>query len=197
MISEIREGIAYAYRTPIIRALLIVGMSAVFIGMNQPAIPVKVRDVLGLSEVGYGIMLGLNGVGSLIGAFVLFAIGTRVRKGYLVIFALIVMNLSVAGFALAPNVFLSGIAMVVMGLSFSAWMISVPVLLQTTASEAMRGRVMSLYFMVVITHQLGWLIGGAGIEAFGIQTTLFIAITGAVLVAGSAIVFTPALRNAR
>jgi hypothetical protein len=87
--------------------------------------------------------------------------------------------------------------MVVMGLAFAAWMISVPVLLQTTASEAMRGRVMSLYFMVVLTHQLGWLIGGAGIEAFGIQTTLFIAITGAVLVAGSAIVFTPALRNAR
>jgi len=197
MISEIREGISYAYRTPIIRALLIVGMSAMFIGMNQPAIPVKVRDVLGLSEVGYGIMLGLNGVGSLIGAFGLFAIGTRVRKGYLVIFALIVMNLSVAGFALAPNVFLSGLAMVVMGLAFAAWMISVPVLLQTTASEAMRGRVMSLYFMVVLTHQLGWLIGGAGIEAFGIQTTLFIAITGAVLVAGSAIVFTPALRNAR
>ena len=197
MISEIQEGIAYAYRAPIIRALLIVGVSAVFIGMSQPAIPVKVRDVLGLGEVGYGIMLGLNGVGSLIGAFALFAIGTRVRKGYLVIFALIVMNLSVAGFALAPNVFLSGLAMVVMGLSFSAWMISVPVLLQTTASESMRGRVMSLYFMVVITHQLGWLIGGASIEAFGIQTTLFIAITGAVLVAGSAIVFTPALRNAR
>jgi len=197
ILTEIREGVQYAYRTPVIRCLLIVGMSAVFMGMNQPAIPVKVRDVLGLGEVGYGIMLGLNGVGSLIGAFVLFAVGTRVRKGYLLVFALLVMNGAVAMFALAPNVFLSGLAMVVMGLALSAWMISVPVLLQTTASEAMRGRVMSLYFMVLLTHHLGWLIGGAGIEAFGIQTTLFIGIAGGLTVAGTALIFTPALRKAR
>jgi MFS family permease len=197
MLAEIREGLSYAYRTPIIRALLVVGMSAIFIGMNQPAIPVKVRDVLGLGEVGYGIMLGLNGVGSLIGAFTLFAIGTRIRKGYLLIFGLVVMNISIAIFALAPNVLIMGISMVLLGVSFAAWMISVPVLLQTTASESMRGRVMSLYFMVVLTHQLGWLIGGAGIEAFGIQTTLFIGIAGGVTVAGSALVLTPALRNVR
>jgi MFS family permease len=172
-------------------------MSAIFIGMNQPAIPVKVRDVLGLGEVGYGIMLGLNGVGSLIGAFTLFAIGTRIRKGYLLIFGLVVMNISIAIFALAPNVLIMGISMVLLGVSFAAWMISVPVLLQTTASESMRGRVMSLYFMVVLTHQLGWLIGGAGIEAFGIQTTLFIGIAGGITVAGSALVLTPALRNVR
>jgi hypothetical protein len=76
-------------------------------------------------------------------------------------------------------------------------MISVPVLLQTTASENMRGRIMSLYFMVVLTHQLGWLIGGIGIEAFGIQTTLFIGIAGSLTVSAIALISTPALRNAR
>jgi MFS family permease len=197
MLTEIREGVRYAYRTPVIRGLLIVGMSAIFMGMNQPAIPVKVRDVLGIGEVGYGIMLGLNGVGSLIGAIALFAVGTRIRRGYLLVFALLVMNGSVALFALAPNVLISGLAMVVLGLAFSAWMISVPVMLQTTSSDAMRGRVMSLYFMVLLTHHLGWLIGGVGIEAFGIQTTLFIGIAGGLTVAGSALIWTPSLRNAK
>ncbi len=197
MISDIREGIGYAYRTPIIRALLIVGSGALFIGMNQPAIPVKVQDVLGLGEVGYGVMLGLNGVGSLIGAIVLFIFSKRVRKGYLLMFALLMLNVAVGLFAIAPNVLMSGIAMTLMGLAFAAWMISVPVLLQTTASENMRGRVMSLYFMVVLTHQLGWLIGGAGIEAFGIQTTLFIGISGSLMVSAIAMISTPALRKAR
>jgi len=99
-------------------------------------------------------------------------------------------------FAVAPNVVISGLAMVLLGLAFSAWMISVPVLLQTTASEKMRGRVMSLYFMVVLTHQLGWVIGGAGIEAWGIETTMFIGVIGGLIVAGSAIIMTPELRNA-
>jgi MFS family permease len=197
MISDIREGVGYAYRTPIIRALLIVGSGALFIGMNQPAIPVKVQDVLGLGEVGYGVMLGLNGVGSLIGAIVLFIFSKRVRKGYLLIFALLMLNVAVGLFAVAPNVLVSGIAMTLMGLAFAAWMISVPVLLQTTASENMRGRIMSLYFMVVLTHQLGWLIGGIGIEAFGIQTTLFIGIAGSLTVSAIALISTPALRNAR
>jgi hypothetical protein len=56
---------------------------------------------------------------------------------------------------------------------------------------------MSLYFMVVLTHQLGWLIGGIGIEAFGIQTTLFIGIAGSLTVSAIALISTPALRNAR
>ncbi|MDP6667041.1 MAG: MFS transporter [Dehalococcoidia bacterium] len=197
MFSDIREGMGYSYRTPVIRALLIVGSGSLFMGMYQPAIPVKVQEGLGLGEVGYGVMLGLNGVGALVGAFVLFALSTRLRKGHLVIFGLLTFNGSVALFALAPNVLISGVAMVTLGLAFSSWMISVPVLLQTTATENMRGRVMSLYFMVVLTHQLGWVVGGAGIEALGIQATMFLGIAGGLSIAGTAIAMTPELRRAR
>ena len=166
-------------------------------GMYQPAIPVKVQDVLGLGEVGYGVILGLNGVGALIGSLTLFILSKHIRKGFLLIFALLMFNSAVSLFAIAPNILISGLAMVLLGLAFSAWMISVPVLLQTASSEKMRGRVMSLYFMVVLTHQLGWVVGGIGIEAWGIQTTMFIGVVGGLIVAGSAIIMTPELRNAR
>ena len=197
MFSDIREGVGYAWRTPMIRALIFVGSGALFIGMSQPAIPVKVQDVLHLGEVGYGVILGLNGVGALIGSVVLFAFSSRVRKGYLLIFALIMLNVATGLFAVAPGVVLSGVAMVLMGLAFASWMISVPVLLQTTASEEMRGRVMSLYFMTVLTHQLGWLVGGAAIEAWGIQATLFIGIAGSLTISSIALISTPELRRAR
>ena len=197
MLDDIKEGIAYSYRTPIIRALLIIGFSALFMGTYQPAIPVKVQDELGLGEFGYGVILGLNGVGALIGSSVLFLISNKVRKGYLLIFAMAMFNGSVLLFAVAPNVWIAGLAMVSLGVAFSGWMISVPVLLQTTASENMRGRVMSLYFMVVLTHQLGWIIGGAGIEAIGIQPTLFIGVAGGLLISGTALISTPELRRAR
>jgi len=165
--------------------------------MYQPAIPVKVQEVLGLGEVGYGVILGLNGVGALIGSLALFILSKHIRKGFLLIFALLMFNSAVSLFAIAPNILISGLAMVLLGLAFSAWMISVPVLLQTASSEKMRGRVMSLYFMVVLTHQLGWVVGGIGIEAWGIQTTMFIGVVGGLIVAGSAIIMTPELRNAR
>ncbi|MBN4064439.1 MFS transporter [Dehalococcoides mccartyi] len=197
MISDIKEGLSYSYRTPLIRALLIIGSSALFMGMYQPAIPVKVQDELGLGEFGYGVILGFNGVGALIGAAVLFALSNRIRKGYLLIFALLMFNVSVGLFAVAPNVVISAISMVMLGLGFAAWMISVPVMLQTAASEEMRGRVMSLYFMVVLTHQLGWILGGIGIETIGITPTLFVGIAGGLLIAGTTIILTPAVREAR
>ena len=155
------------------------------------------QEVLGLGEVGYGVILGLNGVGALIGSLALFILSKHIRKGFLLIFALLMFNSAVSLFAIAPNILISGLAMVLLGLAFSAWMISVPVLLQTASSEKMRGRVMSLYFMVVLTHQLGWVVGGIGIEAWGIQTTMFIGVVGGLIVAGSAIIMTPELRNAR
>ncbi|MDE0592107.1 MAG: MFS transporter [Dehalococcoidia bacterium] len=197
IISDIKAGLAYSYRTPIIRALLIIGSSALFMGTYQPAIPVKVQDELGMGEFGYGVILGLNGVGALIGSAALFALSKKIRKGYLLIFALLLFNASIGLFAVAPNVVVTGISMVFLGLAFSAWMISVPVLLQTTASEEMRGRVMSLYFMVVLTHQLGWILGGVGIETIGITPTLFVGIAGGLIIAGSAIILTPAVRKAR
>ena len=197
ILADIKEGIKYASQTPIIRALLIVGSGALFMGMYQPAIPVKVQEVLGLGEVGYGVILGLNGVGALIGSLALFILSKHIRKGFLLIFALLMFNSAVSLFAIAPNILISGLAMVLLGLAFSAWMISVPVLLQTASSEKMRGRVMSLYFMVVLTHQLGWVVGGIGIETWGIQTTMFIGVVGGLIVAGSAIIMTPELRNAR
>ncbi len=194
--ADIKEGIEYAAQTPIIRALLIVGAGALFMGMYQPAIPVKVREVLGLDEVEYGIILGLNGVGALIGSLALFILSKHIRKGHLLIFGLLMFNGAVSLFATAPNTIISGLAMILLGLAFSAWMVSVPVLLQISSSEKMRGRVLSLYFMVVLTHQLGWVIGGAGIEAWGIHTTMLIGVIGGLIVAGSAIIMTPELRNA-
>ena len=83
ILADIKEGIKYASQTPIIRALLIVGSGALFMGMYQPAIPVKVQEVLGLGEVGYGVILGLNGVGALIGSLALFILSKHIRKGFL------------------------------------------------------------------------------------------------------------------
>ena len=197
MLSEIRDGIVYGYRTPIIRSTLFVSLSALAIGVYQPAIPVKVQQELGLGTIGYGTMLAMNGIGSLAGAVLLFSFSSRIRKGRLLIFGLLLFYSSVALFAISTTFIFASMAMIMLGFAFSAWMISVPVLLQTASSENMRGRVMSLYFMTVLTYQLGWLIGGAAIQLWGIQTTLFLGIAGGVIIAAPTIILTPELRRAK
>jgi MFS family permease len=197
MFQEIGEGVSYAIHSPVIRGLLFVALSALFLGMNQPAIPVKVRDELGMGEFGYGVMISLNGVGALIGSAVLFTLGSKARKGLLLMSGMTIFNVSLIIFAIASTPFMTGFSMVLLGTAFSAWMISVPVLLQTNTEENMRGRIMSLYFMTVLTHQIGWLLGGALIEVTDIRTTLFVAVAGGTTISGLAFILTPALRKAR
>jgi len=197
MFQEIGEGVSYAMHSPVIRGLLLVALSALFLGMNQPAIPVKVRDELGMGEFGYGVMISLNGVGALIGSAVLFTLGSKARKGLLLMSGMTIFNVSLIIFAIASTPFMTGFSMVLLGTAFSAWMISVPVLLQTNTEENMRGRIMSLYFMTVLTHQVGWLLGGALIEATNVQMTLFVAVAGGTTISGLAFILTPALRKAR
>lgn len=197
MFQEIGEGVSYAMHSPVIRGLLLVALSALFLGMNQPAIPVKVRDELGMGEFGYGVMISLNGVGALIGSAVLFTLGSKARKGLLLMSGMTIFNVSLIIFAIATTPFMTGFSMVLLGTAFSAWMISVPVLLQTNTEENMRGRIMSLYFMTVLTHQIGWFLGGALIEATNVQLTLFIAVAGGTTISGLAFILTPALRKAR
>jgi len=196
MFQEIGEGVSYAMHSPVIRGLLLVALSALFLGMNQPAIPVKVRDELGMGEFGYGVMISLNGVGALIGSAVLFTLGSKARKGLLLMSGMTIFNVSLIIFAIATTPFMTGFSMVLLGTAFSAWMISVPVLLQTNTEENMRGRIMSLYFMTVLTHQIGWFLGGALIEATNVQLTLFIAVAGGTTISGLAFILTPALRKA-
>jgi len=196
MFHEIGEGVSYAMHSPVIRGLLLVALSALFLGMNQPAIPVKVRDELGMGEFGYGVMISLNGVGALIGSAVLFTLGSKARKGLLLMSGMTIFNVSLIIFAIATTPFMTGFSMVLLGTAFSAWMISVPVLLQTNTEENMRGRIMSLYFMTVLTHQIGWFLGGALIEATNVQLTLFIAVAGGTTISGLAFILTPALRKA-
>ncbi len=150
-----------------------------------------------MGEFGYGVMISLNGVGALIGSAVLFTLGSKARKGLLLMSGMTIFNVSLIIFAIASTPFMTGFSMVLLGTAFSAWMISVPVLLQTNTEENMRGRIMSLYFMTVLTHQVGWLLGGALIEATNVQMTLFVAVAGGTTISGLAFILTPALRKAR
>ena len=79
---DVKAGLLYAFKNPLIRSLLIISITAIFSGIYQPVIPVKIKNDLGLGEFEYGIVLAMNGVGALIGSVFLFIINERIRKIY-------------------------------------------------------------------------------------------------------------------
>src|SRR5688500_11092200 len=78
VLESLREGVSYAFRTPLVLwCLVLLGGIAAF-GFNfQILLPLFAREVLGLSASGYGALYAAMGVGSLAGSLTLAFMRSR------------------------------------------------------------------------------------------------------------------------
>jgi MFS family permease len=186
-LRDIREGLTYALGERRVRGLLELVTVFAVLGIPYLALmPVLARERLGLDASGYGLMLSVVGIGGLTGALALAAAGLRLRRGPLVIRSsmtyaalLAILSLVRAPALALPILFATGFLMIVNNATANG-------LLQTIVPDEFRGRLMSIYSLIVIglPQVLGalaggtvagwlgvhWAIGGAAVAmlAFGI-----------------------------
>ncbi len=168
----IREGLSYASRDRPVRALLELVTAFSVLGIPHIALmPVLARDRLGLGPGGYGVMLSILGIGGLIGALALAAAGLHIRRGPLVArtattYAILLLILSfVRHPAVAyPILLATGFLMIVNNAMANG-------MLQTMVPDEYRGRLMSIYSMIVVglPQVLGAFSAGAVAELIGVQ----------------------------
>ena len=168
----IREGLSYAKKDRPVRALLELVTAFSVLGIPYIALmPVLARDRLGLGPGGYGVMLSILGIGGLIGALALAAAGLHIRRGPLVArtaatYATLLLVLSfVRSPALAyPILLLTGFLMIVNNAMANG-------MLQTMVPDEYRGRLMSIYSMIVVglPQVLGAFSAGAVAGLIGVQ----------------------------
>ena len=161
-----REGLRYARRVPLYRALLPMAAASGMIFSMGVALPPLASRALHLGGGGYGAMMAAFGVGGLPGA--LLAASTVRPTGRRVRTLALFTAVSVLTVAWSPNAVFAIAGMVLTGTS-SIWFIAVAnTLAQLRCDPDFRGRVMSLWGMamtgsVPITGFLvGAVIQGAG-----------------------------------
>ncbi len=142
-----REGLAYARRSPIIRALLPVSAASGLIFSMSLSLPTLASRALHFGGGGYGALMAAFGIGGLPGALMAASAPVptplRVRRLALATVAAILAT------AWAPQRDLAFVAMAATGLT-SIWFIaSANTLAQLRSDPAMRGRVMSLWGMAM------------------------------------------------
>jgi MFS family permease len=150
-LQEIRDGVTFALRSRTVRILLELITVMSILGIPYIALmPVLARDQLGLDASGYGLMLSVLGIGGLVGALGLAAVGPRVGRGRALAgtssgYALLLVLLSlVRSPALAyPLLFGTGCLMIVTNALANG-------LLQTIVPDEYRGRLMSMYSLIVV-----------------------------------------------
>jgi MFS family permease len=181
-IKSIREGLVYARQSPRVRLVLMMTTVVSTVGFNfHVLVPVLAADTLEAGPRTFGILSAAFGAGALTGALLSAGLGRASWKALLAG----VGGFSIALLALAPlhTVVACAALLYVVGVCFTLWTANSQSLLQLTAPDHLRGRVVSLYlFAFAGIAPLGGLFAGWLSEVGGTQLAFGVAgVTGLVM----------------
>ena len=175
--EDIAAGLRYAFQTPLVALTLsLLSIVGLFVMNHNVLVPLLARDVLHEGAHGFGLLMAAVGVGAIIGALAVAALG-KGRPPFSLL-------LGTAGAASGFTLLLAGIrtfwaAMLVLtlvGLAQIVFLASCNSTLQLVVPDRMRGRIMSLYaFVFVGVTPLGSIIVGTIAEWFGVAAAYALA----------------------
>jgi MFS family permease len=173
--STIREGLAYVVEHRPTRTLILSMATASVFGFSyQVLMPVFARGVLGLGAQAYGWMVSAAGAGALVGGLGLATFARRVPAGTVVKVASVAFGVTLILLGTTRSFPLVLLLLTISGLTMVAQTATTNTLLQTSAPDELRGRVMSVYTLAFIgLLPFGALLAGGIAERFG-PTTFFL-----------------------
>ncbi|HEJ83971.1 MAG TPA: MFS transporter [Desulfobacteraceae bacterium] len=187
--EDLLQGLRFIRDHSIFSFLIIMTFFNSFFGlayMNQ--MPVFARDILKIGVEGQGVLLSVNGIGSMIMTVWVGFKGNFRHMGAVLIGGAALSGLSVAGFALGSQYTgsypLAAVFMFATGVFSSASYISTMSALQMMVPDRMRGRVMGFFGMTWNIMPLGGMYAGALAEITGAPYAIAI---GGVLVTAFAL----------
>ena len=176
--GRLAEGLRYVAGRPDLKLLLGIGFMMGSFGFNFAITnPIMVRTVFGLGPTQLGILGSLMGVGALTAALT-SAARRRPRLRYV-----LAAQAGFAAFSLAsvfaPTFEVFALLMVVIGYCAVTTMVTANTLVQVSLAPGIRGRVMSLWMLVIMggTPIVSPLVGWIG-QAFGPRMTVMVGVVG-------------------
>jgi predicted MFS family arabinose efflux permease len=181
------EGFSYVWHQRRMRTLLILfAVVGVFGWSYSVLMPAFARDILKIGQARYGVLLGANGIGALLGALTVATVGSHVNRRVLVLGGLWFFSAMLLILAWVQNYYLALAVLALAGWGMLLFFSTTNSLLQTSASDQMRGRVMGIWTLVFGgTTPFGGLEAGAVSHYLGVRWAVTI---GAVVCALAALV---------
>ena len=169
---DLREGVAYVWTTPRMRAAIWIAFLANLTAypLSNGLLPYIARDIYGTNQTGLGYLSASFAVGSLVGSILLSLIG-GIRVARLMIAATVMWYAALLLFVQMHSMPTAVVCLMLAGFSQSLCMISIMVILMRTASEHFRGRVMGVRMLAIYSLPLGLLAAGSLIEEIGFAAT--------------------------
>jgi MFS family permease len=166
MRERVRAGVAYIREQTLLRRLLTAqGLAFVFFAAVLPVEVVYVKETLGSSDTGYGLMLASWGGGMVLGSL-LFARLRQAPLPSLLFFSTLAVGAGYLGLAAAPTLAVACAASVVGGAGNGVQWVAAISAVQELTAESMQARVMS------VLESIGAAMPGVGFAVGGVIAAL-------------------------
>jgi MFS family permease len=185
LLKSISDGIGYVRRSPRVRFLIgaVAVISLVSLNFNV-LLPVLASETLAVGPEGFGVLSACFGLGALVGALLSAALSRASWKALV----LGMIGFGVAQLALAPQktMIVACALLFVAGISFTLWMSNTQSILQMTAPDHLRGRVLSLWlFAFAGSAPIGGLLAGWLTDVGGTELSFTVGGVASLMVAAA------------
>ena len=174
--SGLRDGFAYGFGFPPIRAVLLLLALVSLLGMSYSTVmPIFAHDILGGESGTYGFLLGATGLGAVIGAVYLASRPSVIGLGRIITVGAGLFGFGLIAVACTRVFWLALLMMLLVGLGMMLQIVSSNTFLQTIVDDDKRGRIMSLYTIAFIgMTPFGSLLAGTLAHSLGAPRTLIL-----------------------
>ena len=169
------EALRYMRDTPTVRALMTMVTAYSILGVPVLALmPVVARDMFGLGAAGYGLLMSCMGVGGLAGALALASVGYRFSRIRLLVAASIAWPVLLLAFSFTRVPWVAYLLLLAIGFTMILNGAISNGLLQTIVPDALRGRMMAAYGLVVVglAQVVGAFVAGSVAHLVGVAVAI-------------------------
>ena len=199
--SDLLDGLKFAWRSPVIRGMVVISMAYFFFGMNFLRIFGAIfttQGIMDIGETGFGLLVSVSGVGGILGAFVLATLSPNKHRG--IILLTILTSLGIMLMLYSVSTYLDSIPMffvMVALLGFiQAWVLPlVTSSLLLATPENMRGRILGLTSLDRGMTAAGGAAAGFLAAAMGSQEAQFVLGAACLIITIVLFTVTPSLRR--
>lgn len=177
IVTQLREGLSFAWREPGVRAALGAVSVTSALGLSYSTLlPVLARDVLGGGVQGYGLLLAGAGIGAIIGALASASRRSLAGTGTVISLAQGALGAGLVALGSTRSLAVATGVMVLVGLAVALQLATTNGFLQVIAPPHLRGRLVSLYIWLFVgMSPLGGLAAGWLAERVGAPRTAWVA----------------------
>ena len=172
-LRALREGFAYVWSKPDMRALMLLAFLVNFAAypIISSLLAYVAKDVYGMGQTGLGWLIACFAGGALSGSIMISTHGSHIRPGRVTLVAAVLWFVCNFAFSWIQSPQWGEAVLFVAGFIQSFCMIPMAVLLLRSADPAFRGRVMGVRMLAVYGMATGLLVSGPLVEHAGFAAT--------------------------